>query len=147
MMADAPFMTAKEKTAVVKRWTTFLKYGCQLTHFTKGLYHHLTLHCSFIAHYNLHGFYETYFTEPESTEKFLAQFDRMKGCSSVEYGGTSWLTYPDYADVNNAMVDAAQPFLESLYTRCANFERDRDLSLADALYEKHGVHARAPKGV
>src|SRR5919202_5205674 len=99
--ADSQCMTAKEKEQVLKQWETFLKHGLQSAHFTGKLYKHLTLHCSFIAHYNIHGFYETYFESPEQSLKFLSQFDREQGAYSVEYGWTYWLQ-DEYSDINNA---------------------------------------------
>lgn len=64
---DTKFMTAKEKQTVIRAWERFLKNGCKPNDFTKALYHHLINHCSFIAHYDLGGFYSTYFSEPEDT--------------------------------------------------------------------------------
>jgi hypothetical protein len=58
---DEPFMSAKEKEVVLNAWTRFLKNGCKFQDFTDALYRHLTLHCSFIAHYDRLGFYEFYF--------------------------------------------------------------------------------------
>jgi len=59
--------------------------------FTKRLYQHLTLHAEFIAHFNRHGFFDTYFADPEALQRLLDQFDRSKGCVSTEYGMTYWI--------------------------------------------------------
>ena len=59
----------------------------RFAHFTKRLYEHLHLHCSFIAHYNRLGFYAEYFERGEDTARFLSQFDSRGDCRSVEYGG------------------------------------------------------------
>jgi hypothetical protein len=61
---DEPFMSGKEKEVVLNAWTRFLKNGCKFHDFTDALYRHLTLHCSFIAHYDRRGFYEFYFATP-----------------------------------------------------------------------------------
>ena len=90
-MKDAQFMSAQEKEKVLKQWDTFLKYGCQREHFTKPLYTHLIMHCSFIAHYDIHGFYLTYFENGDDAIQFLSQFDRSKGYRSIEYGMHDWI--------------------------------------------------------
>ena len=138
-MKDAQFMPAKEKETVLRQWKTFLKHGCKWEHFHKALYNHAIQHMSFIAHYNRLGFYETYFVKPETKRKFFSQFDRDRGCVSVEYGMRGWLTDPDYADINGALVDAAEPYLNKLYSEAHTDERQRDLTIAQSLCEKHGV--------
>jgi len=116
---DAKFMTAKEKQRVLRAWERFLKNGLQFQHFTKALYNHLIQHCSFIAHYDRHGFFRTYFVNPEDTKGFLDQFDRSKGCVSVEYGDNYWIrdsnsVCKEYYDINNAMVDVLEPLLPEI---------------------------------
>jgi hypothetical protein len=110
---DVRFMTAAEKKRVLRQWKLFLKSGFDARLFMKSLYHHLIQHCSFIAHYNLSGFYGVYFEDPSATQRFLDQFDRSKGCLSVEYG-YAWINDEDYRDINNAMVDAAAELLPTL---------------------------------
>ena len=111
---DVRFMTAEAKQKILRQWVRFLKSGFDQRHFMKGLYHHLIQHCSFIAHYNLGGFYAVYFEDPSATQRFLDQFDRSKGCLSVEYGYAWWITDEDYRDINNAMVDATTGLLPEL---------------------------------
>ena len=90
MFADVRFMTAKQKGHVLKDWRTFLRHGLQQQHFTKRLYEHLHLHCGFIAHYNLHGFYATYFEAGQDTERFFGAFFAHRAGA-------------DYEDLNTAM--------------------------------------------
>ena len=111
---DVRFMTAAEKRKVLRQWVRFLKSGFETRFFMKSLYHHLIQHCSFIAHYNQGGFYGVYFEDPSATQRFLDQFDRSKGCLSVEYGYAWWINDEDYRDINNAMVDAATELLPAL---------------------------------
>jgi hypothetical protein len=136
-------MTAKEKELVLKRWVRFVKNGFRMSDFTKALYEHCINHCSFIAHFNRGGFYATYFEQPEMTAHFLTQFDKDRGCVSIEYGDTYWLTAPDYQDINSAMCDAIEPYKKAIYQDCATRERDRDLATARALLEKHHVSVPA----
>ncbi len=139
VMSDTKFMTAKEKEQALKHWETFLKNGCKRDDFTKDLYHHLIQHCSFIAHYDIRGFYETYFAEGEDTAHFLSQFDRSKGARSIEYGMTYWLTGDDYADINNAMCDIASRYIPQLVIASEAKQKDMDVTRAKVLLAKHGI--------
>ena len=119
---DVKFMSAREKESVFKAWVRFVRNGFRAEDFTNRLYKHLSLHCSFIAHYNQGGFYAVYFTDPQQTLRFLSQFDREKGCVSVEYGMTYWIrggndVTGEYYDLNNAMVDAIAGDLPEIYQR------------------------------
>jgi len=144
-MRDVKFMTAAEKETVLRAWKRFVKAVATGTMeqrrnaFTKALYHHLSQHCSFIAHYDRGGFFATYFGEPEDTAHFFTQFDRAKGCVSVEYGMTYWFTDQDYSDINNAIVDAAKPYLDRIYQQAQGGQRDLDVARASALLAKHGM--------
>ena len=102
MFNDVEFMTAKEKQLVLKNWKAFLKYGLKRQHFTRRLYEHLHLYCGFIAHYNIHGFYSTYFEAGQDTERF---FDHFCTYTKANYGANS-----DYADINTAMRDVYQEY-------------------------------------
>ena len=138
-MADDKFMTADEKRKVLKHWDNFLKNDLRSQDFTKDLYHHLTLHCSFIAHYSREGFYETYFQKGDDITLFLSQFDRSKGCRSVEIGMTYWVNYPGFNDLNNAMCDVAGRYIPVLVKAAENRQRKEDIARAEALLARHGI--------
>jgi len=117
--SDAQFMSAHEKKNVLNAWIGFVRNGFEFRHFTRRLYSHLIQHCSFIAHYDRGGFWGTYFRDPDDTQRFLDQFDRSKGCVSVEYRMAYWIqggndVCADYYDLNNAMVDAIADILPEL---------------------------------
>ena len=134
---DEKFMSAAEKRLVLRAWKTFLKHGCQKDHFTERLYDHLTQRCSFIAHFDRHGFYAFYFETPsQSTCRFLDQFDPAKPGISAEYGHTFWLSRYTGCDLSEAMREAAAPYIPKLRFQFANLEQD--LSIAIALAAKHG---------
>ncbi|MBI4294657.1 MAG: hypothetical protein HY669_00645 [Chloroflexi bacterium] len=135
---NGKYMSAKEKEQVLRAWETFLKNGCRPQDFTEALYHHLIQHCSFTAHYDRGGFYHTYFANGEDTTHFLTQFDRSRGCKSVEYGGGWWLT-GDYADINNAMVDVAARYIPQLTRQAQSRQRQAEIARARALLAKHGI--------
>lgn len=137
---DVRFMSAVEKTQVLRHWETFLKHGCKKEHFTKRLYQHLINHCSFIAHYDLHGFYDTYFEEGEDTVRFLSQFDNRQGIPrSIEYGWTLWITDEDYHDINIAMCQVAAKYIPALVESANRRQKEVDILRAEALLAKHGL--------
>ena len=111
--SDTEFMSAVEKQKVLKAWILFFKSKFDIEKFSKSLYNHLIMHCSFIAHYNRGGFYDVYFVNPSDTQHFLNQFDKKKDCMSVECGYDVWI-HGDYSDLNNAMIDEIQPYLNDI---------------------------------
>ena len=93
---DVEFMTAQEKFKLVKQFERFVKGGFNWEHFTPRVYEHLHLHCGFIAHYNRHGFYETYF--PNVDETFLRHFFR-------DGEQLNWGAGIEYGDVNKHIIE------------------------------------------
>jgi len=132
------FMTAREKELVLRSWVRFLKNGLRREDLTSRLYGHLILHCSFIAHYDRGGFYDTYFENGEDTLRFLSQFDKRGDCHSVEYGGTSWMQ-GEYEDLAKAMIKEAAPYIPKLQEAALTQQRLYDLAHAELLAAKHGV--------
>jgi hypothetical protein len=98
MFTDTQFMTAHDKELALKDWERFLGHGLRKAHFTRRLYEHLHLHCGFIAHYNIHGFYNEYFEAGQDMERFFEHF-----CS---YTAQNFGAYAEYDDLNVAMRDA-----------------------------------------
>lgn len=141
-MKDVRFMTAQQKEKVLRNWESFLQSGCSKNQFTKALYEHLINHCSFIAHYDIHGFYATYFEEGEDTVKFLSQFDNSNGVpNSVEYKMTYWYTDPDYNDLNSEMCRVASKYIPFLTKRAKHSQVEADTLRARSLLAKHGLTA------
>lgn len=139
-MSDTQFMKADEKRRVLRQWEAFLKGGLKRSLFTKALYNHLIMHCSFIAHYNLGGFYETYFLAGDDIATFFSQFDgRRDGGSppSVELG-MSWIN-GEYADINREMVVVATRWIPGILKSAAATQKIADVSQAQALLAKHGM--------
>ncbi len=145
-MKDTKFLSAQEKEKVLRQWNLFLKSGLSKDRFTKALYNHLIMECSFIAHYNIHGFYSTYFEEGEDTVKFLSQFDNRNGIpKSVEYGMTCWYTNPDYNDINSEMCKIASKYIPTLIAKARDSQRAVDILRAELLLAKHGLRASINK--
>jgi len=136
---DSEFLSANDKALALKQWKRFVANGFTVSDFTERLYKHLSLHCEFIAHFNRAGFYATYFEDPDDTIRFLGQFDADLGCRSVEYGSSRWADSPDYADVNRAMCKILEPHKERIYETLRARARERDVSAAKALLQKHGI--------
>ena len=134
---DAQFLSAREKALVLKAWVRFLKNGLRWEDFSDRLFTHLSLHCSFIAHYNRAGFYATYFENGEDTMRFLSQFDKRGDCLSVEYGATWWL-HGDNEDVNEAMIEEASAYIPTLIEQASDQAKAADLAEAQRLAAKHG---------
>lgn len=144
---DSKFMSAAEKRKVLKQWASFLESGLQREKFTKSLYEHLINHCSFIAHYDIHGFYSTYFEEGEDTVHFLSQFDDRNGIpKSIEYGMTGWITDEDYCDLNIEMVRIASKHIPALIEKAMSEQLSADITRARALLAKHGIKIEAEEG-
>ena len=139
---DSKFMSAAEKSKVLKHWEMFLRSGLEKAKFTKALYEHLINHCSFIAHYDIHGFYATYFESGDDTRQFLSQFDTRNGMpKSIEYGELSgWLTDEDYSDINIEMCRIAWRYIPVLELKAKNDQRHADLAQAELLLKKHGIN-------
>jgi hypothetical protein len=97
---------------ILRDWRRFFRQGRQYGHLTRRLYEHLTRRCGFTWHEGRRGFYEKYIEDPDGLLKFLDQFDRSAGCPSAETGSTDWLE-GEYADVNNAMVDAVRGMISA----------------------------------
>ena len=136
-MKDTQFMTAKEKEKVLKQWRTFLKHGFQRHQFTKRLYTHLMQHCDYIAHYDIHGFYSYYFTTGDKIAEFLKQWDNPR---AGEWG-FYWLE-GDYADVNQAMVEIAEPYMPTLLYHAQQWQRTEDIQAAQRILAKHGFQLK-----
>jgi len=142
-MKDVKFMSAAEKQKVLKQWELFLKSGLSKDKFSKALYEHLINHCSFIAHYNIHGFYDTYFDQGDDTVHFLSQFDNRNGIpKSVELGMFGWYTDSDYHDLNSAMCRVASPYIPLLIKQVEAKQKAHDIELAELLLAKHGIKVK-----
>jgi hypothetical protein len=138
---DEQFVSAAEKQLVLNAWITFLRHGCRREHFSERLYHHLSLHCSFIAHFNRHGFYEFYFSIPgDHTYRFLDQFDPGKAGMAAELGELYWLMdRATGSDLNHGMREVSGPYMARLRYQFTEAERQSDLAAASLLAAKYGL--------
>lgn len=138
------FMSVEEKQAVLRDWERFLRNmvnrGGRVSErlFTKRLYEHLHLHCSFIAHFSRKGFFGTYFVNPGATLQFFRQFDSENRGRSVECGGSWWLR-GDYEDLNGAMCQAFEVVKAELLPMLRERAKQNDIAKAAVLLAKHGL--------
>ena len=117
MFKNTNRMTGREKELILKAWIRFVKSGCRYKDLSGTLRKYLSDHCSFMRTYSRSVFHQNYFDNYKNKCKFLNQFDRTKKCLSAEKGTLDWLTDSDYGDLNNAMINAVAPYLETLYER------------------------------
>jgi hypothetical protein len=127
MFTDAQFMTAHQKDVVLKDWERFLRHRLKKPHFTGSLYEHLHLHCGFIAHYNIQGFYSTYFEAGHDIERFFEHF-----CS---YTAQSVGAYAEYHDLHTAMREAFEA-QRPIIMRQADEDVGRKIALLSAAIRK-----------
>lgn len=103
------FMAKHDKELVLKQWRLFLDSGFDRAKFTKRLYQHLILHCSFIAHYNINGFWVHYFAPGNEIRQlaFIRQFNRGENPAgkAAELNMAYWVRGHEYSDINRAMID------------------------------------------
>ena len=106
---DVKFLTARAKKLILKSWISFLKSGLKREKFTKRLYEHLHLHCGFIAHYDINGFYETYFNgDYEDKQRFFTNFEGDGYHYTDEYTDINQAMASEYKAVKNIVFEDAQ---------------------------------------
>jgi hypothetical protein len=85
---------AEEKAKFARQFIKFVQWDFSKKQFTKAFYQRLSMTFSHIAHYNLGGFYEEFFTTTEGKLRFLRQ-TLAHPC----YGDPAWT----YSDVERAL--------------------------------------------
>lgn len=135
---NKPFTTSKEKMTVYKKWISFLNGHFKQSSLSKALYQQLHLHCRYIAHYDIHGFYQTYFEFPHmlhaAIEPYGKDSEKVKrwwisiyqdiafgernndsGLGSFYYNWSSMPSFyytGDYGDLIRAMADVFEKYID-----------------------------------
>ena len=140
--SNTKFMMAIEKEKVVKQFDHFIKTLIKnlgdndkcFRAFTKGIYEHCHLHCGFIAHYNRHGFYQTYFGSQNIDDlknfinHFIDKYDEINVDCSV-----------DYKDIGEEMAKIIIENSEQLVEKFGRQTESDDRETITFLMKKHNI--------
>ena len=99
------YSTAEEKAKFANQFVKFVDNGCQLKHFPKWFYRRLSMTFGHIAHYNLEGFYDTWFCHPSSLWNFIQHTLGYPCYGDPEY---------TYSDVEKAIQEWLGPLATPL---------------------------------
>jgi len=127
------FHTKEDKAKFANHFIRFMESGFRRSLFTHGFYTELSNTFGHIAHYDINGFYSTFFEDPKDWTSFL-------DCTLDYpcYGDPGWT----YSDVERAIQDylRAHPELLALIEQKShNSERNQDLEEIRRLAGKHGI--------
>lgn len=76
---DGKYNSAEDKQKISNDFVFFVGSGFAKDKFTDRLYKHLMGHCGFIAHYNIHGFYDERFEDIDGRLSTFEQLSSMNG--------------------------------------------------------------------
>ncbi|AHJ13066.1 PspA/IM30 family protein [Sulfurospirillum multivorans] len=99
---DVEFMSATEKKKIYKGFVSFLNNHFKHTNFIKGIYQHCHLHCGFIAHYNINGFYGEYFSTAATFQKIAFGVEKNPSEYDGYYVGSNPFTGVDSLSAKHA---------------------------------------------
>jgi len=135
---DVQFLSAKEKEKVLRQWIRFLDSDFDEQAFGEALYSHLIQHCSFIAHYDRQGFWNTYFADEADTPNFLQQFDKDSEYISFEYRSkwTGYVASEPYDDINQAMITEFEKRKISIYSKLRGQDKENKLATIKRLQKE-----------
>jgi hypothetical protein len=80
--SDSQFMTAEEKSRLARKYQAFVESSFKRQLFSKSLYQYLSVNFSFIAHYDIDGFYRARFADPIGRAK---TFNQIMSASKWEF--------------------------------------------------------------
>lgn len=126
--------TAEEKAKIANKLTCFILSGFQQAIFTKAMYQRLSNMFGHIAHYDIHGFYATWFADIQCCRDW-AEHITSSWLSGIGDPAFTW------SDVEKALIQWAQEYqiaeqLDELYRREVE---QKELALLDALRHKHAA--------
>ena len=129
--------TAQDKAAFGNHFFRFIESEWKQTLFTKSFYNRLSNCFGHIAHYDLHGFYGTWFAEDALRLSFLRHTLRF-GC----YGDPEYT----FSDVERAIKAELRrrPLVDQYEARVAAAVRARELAQLERLQAKYGVAPVSP---
>ncbi len=125
------FSTAQDKAAIGNHFLRFIESDWKQTIFTRTFYNRLSNCFGHIAHYDLHGFYETWFAHDALRLSFLQHTLRFS-C----YGDPAYT----FSDVERAIKAELRrrPLVAQYEARVAAAIRVRELAQLEWLQAKYG---------
>lgn len=131
--SDTKFMTARQKERAFDCFKRVLE-ARDISKMDSNLYKHLTLHCGFIAHYDIHSFKATY--SGQGFRSFVEHFDRN---SRAFHGWNHWVRLEGYEDINSDMVKLATAMAPTIYAELDLQQKNAEIDLCRAIAEKYGL--------
>ncbi len=131
------FSTAQDKAAFGNHFFRFIESDWKQTIFTKTFYYRLSNCFGHIAHYDLHGFYGTWFADDALRLSFLRHTLRF-GC----YGDPTYT----FSDVERAIKAelGRRPLVAQYETRVTAAIRAGELAQLERLQAKYGTTGAFP---
>ena len=131
------FSTAQDKAVFGNHFFRFIESDWKQTIFTKTFYNRLSNCFGHIAHYDLHGFYGTWFADDALRLSFLQHTLRFS-C----YGDPAYT----FSDVERAIKAELRrrPLVAQYEARVAETIRSRELAQLERLQAKYGTTLVAP---
>jgi hypothetical protein len=77
--------SAEDKAAFLANLAGFVQSGFKRGRFTKSLYRRLSLTFGHIAHYDIHGFYATWFATGEDQRRWLRHVREYRPCGDPQW--------------------------------------------------------------
>jgi hypothetical protein len=108
--------TAADKARFANTLLAFITAGMPRAKFTKALYQRLSNCFGHIAHYNLDGFYATWFATPQQRHAFMHRL-----ADWTMHGQPDWT----FGDVERAVQQAIRGELYERFAREANEDTER----------------------
>lgn len=126
------FASAADKAAFANKMTRFILGGFQQGSFNKKMYQHLSNMFGHIAHYDIHGFYQTWFSD---TEACLRWVENMTNNWLVGIGDPKYT----WSDVEKVLVRWVQDNKVAMQLETLNKAEEKagDLALLQHLQEKY----------
>ncbi|MHB1683956.1 MAG: hypothetical protein ACYCYO_14195 [Bacilli bacterium] len=125
---DSEFLSAKDKQAVCRNFTTCLKQR-SLDKMDKRAYHFYHMHCGFIAHYNIRGFRAEY--SGAQFLRFLEHFAQRGQLFGVPLQG-------EYSDLGRALHRLARDEMPQVQQEFANRAHNAKVTLLRQLADELG---------
>ncbi|AXH16316.1 hypothetical protein CP985_10955 [Malaciobacter mytili LMG 24559] len=103
------FLTSSEKEKIYKDFVKFLNNHFKKSCFSKRLYNHFHLHCGFIAHYNINGFYGEYFSIAAKFHKLYSGYSNLseyEKCITLKPNDTA---SECFVDIFKSLINKNEP--------------------------------------